>query len=244
MILDKPLPKKSRITSSAPYVLFDRVEVQYSEETLGLRGVSLNIHRGEFVFLLGQTGSGKSTMLKVLSREVAHTRGTVRLAGRDLGDVSYGEIPLLRREMGIVPQDFGLLEGRTVYENIAYAMRAVGRTKREVSHQVPEILERVDILHRADAFPRELSGGEQQRVVIGRALINNPPLLLADEPTGNLDWAHSAELVDLLSQLNLRGTTVIVATHDMSIVERQNARVVRLEFGRVIDDSAAESRDV
>lgn len=243
MILDKPLQKSSRITSSAPYVLFDRVEVQYSEETLGLRGVSLTIQRGEFVFLLGQTGSGKSTMIKLLSREVQHTRGTVRLGGRDLGDVSYAEIPLLRREMGIVPQDFGLLENRTVHENIAYAMRAVGRTKREVSHQVPEILERVDILHRADAFPRELSGGEQQRVAIGRALINNPPLLLADEPTGNLDWAHSAEVVDLLSQLNLRGTTIIVATHDMSIVERRDARVVRLEFGRVVDDTGAESRE-
>jgi len=227
---------------TAPYIRFDRVEVKYSELVYGLRGVSLEVTKGEFVFLCGQTGSGKSTLLKVLTREVPHTKGLVTLGGRDLAQVH--DIPHLRRQMGIVPQDFGLLPGKKVWENVAYAMRAVGRSKREVRQLVPEILDRVNILHRADAFPGELSGGEQQRVAIGRAMINNPPLLLADEPTGNLDPEHSAEIMELLLQLNSRGTTVIVATHDMMIVERMNKRIVRMEFGRIATNDVEESVDV
>lgn len=205
----------------------------YSELVHGLRGVSLEVEKGEFVFLCGQTGSGKSTLLKVLTREVLHTRGQVTLKGRDLATVTPHDVPLLRRQMGIIPQDFGLLPNKRVWENVAYAMRAVGRSKREVRQMVPEILDRVNILHRADAFPNELSGGEQQRVAIGRAMINNPPLLLADEPTGNLDPDHSIEIIDLLAQLNERGATVIVATHDMMIVNRMNKRIIRMDFGRV-----------
>jgi len=227
---------------TAPYIRFDRVEVKYSELVYGLRGVSLEVTKGEFVFLCGQTGSGKSTLLKVLTREVPHTKGLVTLGGRDLAQVH--DIPHLRRQMGIVPQDFGLLPGKKVWENVAYAMRAVGRSKREVRQLVPEILDRVNILHRADAFPGELSGGEQQRVAIGRAMINNPPLLLADEPTGNLDPEHSAEIMELLLQLNSRGTTVIVATHDMMIVERMNKRIVRMEFGRIATNDVEEAVDV
>jgi cell division transport system ATP-binding protein len=218
----------------APYVLFDRVEVKYSDIVAGLRGVSLSVSKGEFVFLVGQTGSGKSTLLKCLTCEVKPTKGKVVLNGRDLSTVRREEVPLLRREMGIVPQDFALLQSKTVWENVAYALRAVGRTRREIRKAVPEILDRVNILHRADALPHELSGGEQQRVAIGRALINNPPLLLADEPTGNLDPTHSLEIMHLLSELNMRGATVIVATHDITVVEQLNKRVVQMEYGRIV----------
>lgn len=227
----------------SPYIVFDRVEVAYSEIVYGLRGVSLTIEKGEFVFLCGQTGSGKSTLLKTLTREVPHTRGKVKLGSRDLGLVTKKAVPFLRREMGIVPQDYALLPNKRVWENVGYAMRAVGHTKKEVRMEVPVILERVNILHRADAFPHELSGGEQQRVAIARALINNPPLLLADEPTGNLDPGHSVEIMQLLEQLNTRGTTVLVATHDMPIVERFDKRVVSMEGGRVLNGPAPEYED-
>jgi cell division transport system ATP-binding protein len=224
-----------------PYVELRAVEVAYSDLVAGLRGVDLTVGKGEFAFLCGPTGSGKSTLLKVLSREVRHTRGTVMIAGRDVGRISDNEVPFLRRQMGIVPQDFGLLPNKRVWENLAYAMRACGRTRREVRQLVPEILEQVNVLHRADAFPSELSGGEQQRVAIGRALINRPPLLLADEPTGNLDPDHSIEITQLLMDLNLRGTTVLVASHDMPIVERFRQRVVRLEGGLIVEDSKPEA---
>lgn len=213
-------------------VVFDQVEVKYAD-TVALDGVSFEVHKGEFVFFVGRTGAGKSTVLKVLSREVRHTGGRALLNGRELNGVRPSEVPLLRRQMGIVPQDFALLPGKRVWENVAYAMRAVGASSREVRRRVPEILERVNIGHRADAFPRELSGGEQQRVAIARALINNPILLLADEPTGNLDPEHSMEIMELLEQLNVRGTTVLVASHDMMVVERMEKRVIRLESGRL-----------
>ena len=172
------------------------------------------------------------------------TSGKVWIGGKDLTELPPHEIPLLRRQLGIIPQDFGLLQGKKVWENVAYAMRAVGRSKRDVRNLVPKILDRVNILHRADAYPTELSGGEQQRVAIARSLINDPPVLLADEPTGNLDPGHTEEIIELLHQLNERGTTVIVATHDMSIVDKApNARMLRMAFGRLEgqeDDSTSE----
>jgi cell division transport system ATP-binding protein len=222
------------------YVRFDNVEVRYADYVYGLRGFSLEIAKGEFVFLMGKTGSGKSTALKLLTRETKETAGRVLFAGRDLSTVRDGEVPGLRRQMGIVPQDFGLLPRKRLWENIGYAMRAVGATRREVRMRVPEFLERVGIGHRADAFPHQLSGGEQQRAAIARALINNPPLLLADEPTGNLDAGVSWEIMQLLEQLNLRGTTVIVATHDTLVVERMGRRVVHLEAGQVAADMPAK----
>lgn len=218
----------------SPYIVFDGVEVRFSDLVYGLRGVSLSIHRGDFVFFVGRTGAGKSTVLKLLSRQVRETAGKVVLSGRDLATVR--DIPMLRREMGIVPQDFALLPSRKVWENVAYAMRAVGRSRAEVRRKVPDILERVQIGHRADAYPHELSGGEQQRVAIGRALINNPSLLLADEPTGNLDPQHSWEIMELLQQLNLRGTTVLVASHDTEVIRRANRRVVTLKNGLIVGD--------
>jgi len=218
----------------APYILLDQVEVQYSELVYGLRGASLAVEKGEFVFLCGPTGSGKSTVLKTLTREVRLTNGKAILNGRNLADLKVRDVPGLRRQMGVV-QDFGLLPNKRVWENVAYAMRAIGCTKRQVRDRVPDLLDRVNILHRADAFPHELSGGEQQRVAIGRALINNPPLILADEPTGNLDPSQSMEIMDILSQLNLRGATVIVASHDMAVVEQMDKRVIRMEGGMVLE---------
>jgi cell division transport system ATP-binding protein len=229
--------RQQNTSAGAPYIAFANVEVAYSDFVQGLRGVTLNIDKGEFVFLCGRTGSGKSTVLKCLSREVWHTSGSVCLEGRELTHLPVKDVAHLRRQMGIVPQDFGLLPNKRVWENLGYAMRACGRTRREVRKLVPDILERVNMLQRADAFPRELSGGEQQRVAIGRALINNPPLLLADEPTGNLDPQHSVEVIELLQQLNLRGTTVVVATHDMPIVEKFGHRVVLLDEGRIVTNT-------
>lgn len=229
----------ARAENGPPHLAFDRVEVYYSALVAGLKGVSLSVNRGEFVFLCGQTGSGKSTLLKLITREVRETSGKVSLLGRDLGELPDREIPYLRRQMGIVPQDYGLLPNKKVWENVAYAMRAVDRSKREVRQRVPQILEQVNIMHRADAFPGELSGGEQQRVAIARALINDPPLLIADEPTGNLDPTHSAEIMALLSRLNEQGTTIIVATHDIPIVQRLQQRVIELEFGAIVGDTAA-----
>ena len=219
------------------YIVFDAVEVKYSDYVYALRGVSLTVQPGEFVFFVGKTGAGKSTMLKLLSREARHTKGRVMLAGRYLDGVRDRDIPALRRQMGIVPQDFALLPRKRVWENVAYAMRAVGATKKNVRQSVPEILDLVHIGHRADAYPHELSGGEQQRVAIARALINNPPLLLADEPTGNLDPENSWGIMELLMDLNQRGTTVLVASHDVLVVEKVGRRVITLENGTIQDDS-------
>lgn len=218
------------------YIAFKEVEVRYSDLVFGLRGATLAIGKGEFVFLVGPTGSGKSTLLKLLTREVRETSGSVWFNGRNLATVKAGEVAYLRREMGIVPQDFALLPSKRVWENVGYAMRAVGASRREVRRAIPDLLDKVSIGHRADAFPHELSGGEQQRVAIARALINNPNLLVADEPTGNLDPARSIEITELLLQLNLRGTTVLVATHDLAVVERFGRRVVSLESGQIIAD--------
>lgn len=220
-----------------PYIGYENAEVRYTEFVYGLRNATLSIERGEFVFFVGRTGAGKSTLIKLLTREVRNTGGRVTLNGRDLTDMPDWSVPSLRREMGIVPQDYALLPRKRVWENVAYAMRAVGHSRRDVRVRVPEILEQVRIGHRADAFPHELSGGEQQRVAIGRALINNPPLLLADEPTGNLDPEHSWEIMELLKELNNKGTTILVASHDMMVVERMAKRTITMESGQILSDS-------
>jgi cell division transport system ATP-binding protein len=224
--------------SAQPYIRYDNAQVHYSDLVQGLRGVSLTIERGEFLFLVGTTGAGKSTLLKLLTREVKESSGLVMLDGVNLTEMPDREVPLLRRRMGIVPQDFALLPRKRVWENVAYAMRAVGATRRQVRRRVPAILEMVNIGHRADAFPHQLSGGEQQRVAIARALINDPPLLLADEPTGNLDPQHSWEIMEILLRLNAHGATVLVASHDVMVVERTAKRIVTLEQGLVVSDVA------
>lgn len=228
--------------TSSPYIEFTNVQVEYPGRVTGLHDVSLRIQKGDFVFFVGRTGAGKSTLIKLITREVSQTQGSVRLQGRELGDLKSREIPGLRREMGIVPQDFALLPRKRVWENVAYAMRAVGHTRSEVRRKVPEILDHVNIGHRADAYPHQLSGGEQQRVAIARALINNPPLLIADEPTGNLDPDHSWEIMELLKSLNLKGTTVLVASHDMMVIHRMERRIVTMEAGRIIEDSESKTQ--
>ena len=228
--------------TSSPYIEFTNVQVEYPGRVTGLHDVSLRIQKGDFVFFVGRTGAGKSTLIKLITREVSQTQGSVRLQGRELGDLKNREIPGLRREMGIVPQDFALLPRKRVWENVAYAMRAVGHTRSEVRRKVPEILDHVNIGHRADAYPHQLSGGEQQRVAIARALINNPPLLIADEPTGNLDPDHSWEIMELLKSLNLKGTTVLVASHDMMVIHRMERRIVTMEAGRIIEDSESKTQ--
>ena len=218
---------------------FRGVEVRYGRRIHALRGLDLTVEPGEFVFLVGGTGAGKSTLLNLLTGEARPTAGSVTLGGRELARLPVWRVPALRRGMGIVPQDYALLPKKNVWENVAYAARALGARRRDVRRRVPEVLASVGVGHRADAYPDELSGGERQRVAIGRALVNDPPLLLADEPTGNLDPATSWEIMSLLRDLNRRGTTVLVASHDTLVIERMAERTVRLESGRIVAESIA-----
>jgi cell division transport system ATP-binding protein len=215
---------------------FRDVRVEYSNRQVALRDFNLTIEQGDFVFLVGRTGAGKSTVLKLLTREVEETDGQINLFGTDLTKMRAAAIPMLRRQMGIVPQDFALLPKKTVWENVAYAMRAAGHRRRDVRRRVPEILDVVRVGHKADGFPSQLSGGEQQRVAIARALINEPRLLIADEPTGNLDPEHSWDIMETLRHLNREGTTVLVASHDMMIVGRMGKRVITMELGKIVSD--------
>ena len=203
---------------------------------VALQDVSLQICRGEFVFLVGPTGAGKSTLLKLLYGEVRPTSGKLWVAGRETTALPRKEIPALRRQMGIILQDYGLLPQRTVWENVAFACHVLGQSRREARRKLPQVLERVGMMHRCDAFPHELSGGEQQRVAIARALVNEPPLLLADEPTGSLDPETGAGIADLLLAAREGGTTVVVATHDKTAVDRLRQRVIAVEGGRLVRD--------
>jgi cell division transport system ATP-binding protein len=212
------------------------VSVTYHDSTLALSHISLHVRKGEFVFIVGPTGAGKSTFLKLLYREEKPTSGRVVVAGEDLGAIAPSAIPRFRRKLGIVFQDFGLLPSKTVYENVAFALRVIGMPRQEIRRKVPAALEMVGMAHRPDAFPGQLSGGEQQRVAIARALVNEPALLLADEPTGNLDPDTSTGIVELLSHINQTGTTIVVATHDTAIVDRMQKRVLGFERGGLVRD--------
>ena len=212
------------------------VTVTYPGARTALNHATLRVDSGEFVFLVGSTGSGKSTLLKLIYREEIPTSGHVMVRGRMISHIPYREVPFLRRQMGIVFQDFGLLPNKTVFENVAFALRVIGAGRREIRTKVPEVLQLVGLAHRCDAFPAQLSGGEQQRVAIARALVNDPPLLIADEPTGNLDPETSLGIMDLLTDINDRGATVIVATHDVNIVVRMCKRVVEIERGFIVRD--------
>jgi cell division transport system ATP-binding protein len=214
------------------------VSVLYSGERAALSQVSLRISKGEFVFVVGSTGAGKSTFLKLLYREEVASCGKVIVAGLDLSRIRRRDVPALRRRMGIVFQDYGLLPNKTVFENVAFALRVIGAGRREIRKKVAVALDSVDLMRRCDAFPNQLSGGEQQRVAIARALVNEPPLLLADEPTGNLDPDTSRGIADILAQVNLRGTTVVVATHDKHIVDTMRRRVVEFDRSRIVRDQA------
>jgi len=198
--------------------------------------INLNIKVGEFIFLVGSSGAGKSTIMKLMYREDLPTRGEVIIGGVDVSKIKHSQVPHLRRRMGIVFQDFKLLPKQTAYDNVAYVIRALGMSSKEVDMRVKGALKVVGLLHKIDAKPNELSGGEQQRIGIARAIVNGPPLLIADEPTGNLDPQTSLEIVQILEHINQRGTTVLISTHDQVIVNYFKKRVVTLEEGRVIRD--------
>ena len=204
--------------------------------TKALKGINLTIEDGEFVFVVGPSGSGKSTIIKMLTAEVRPTSGKVSVNGYDIGSIKQREIPYLRRTVGVVFQDFRLIENKSVYENVAFVMRAVGTPQRLIKKRVTYVLDLVGVLHKARRKPCELSGGEQQRVAIARALVNNPDAIIADEPTGNLDPARSLELMMLLEKINSMGTTVVVVTHAREIVDQFAKRVVAIDGGMVVSD--------
>ncbi len=220
----------------APIIELRDVSKVYHGGHLALDRVSLAINRGEFVFLVGPTGCGKSTLIKTLIRELDPTDGTVSIAGRDIGQLPDKKIPQLRRNIGTVFQDFKLLPSRTVYDNVAYALQVIGASRAEIRQKVPETLRLVGLSTKLHNYPDELSGGEQQRVSVARAFVNHPPLLLADEPSGNLDPVTSVGIMQLLYRINKTGTTVVVVTHDREMVDRMQRRVVELYEGRVIRD--------
>jgi cell division transport system ATP-binding protein len=221
-----------------PVIEFRDVSKRYSGGDVGLDQVTFSVERGEFVFLVGATGSGKSTVMRLLIKEIEPTGGTIRVAGHDLGEIRRRRIPFYRRNLGVVFQDFKLLPTRTVYDNVAYALQVTGGTRREIRDKVPDILRLTGLSTKLHNYPDQLSGGEQQRVSIARAFVNHPPLLLADEPTGNLDPETSVDIMRLLYRINRTGTTVLVATHDQAMVDKMRRRVLELAHGRVVRDEA------
>ena len=219
------------------------VEMEYDNGTRAIKGITLTIEDGEFVFLVGPSGSGKSTIIKLLTGEVEPCAGRIMINGFSVSNISEKQIPLMRRTLGVIFQDFRLIEKKTVYDNLAFVMRAVGASPKEIRKRIPYVLELVGLGKKADSYPTELSGGEQQRVAIARALVNNPNtindpvLILADEPTGNLDPERSLELMSLLVKINELGTTVVVVTHEKDLVDRFGKRVVTIDSGHVVNDS-------
>ena len=218
--------------------MIDLIDVRktYETGTHALNGIDLHIDDGELVFLVGQSGSGKSTMIKLLTGELKPTSGSIMVNGYKLESIKRSSVPYLRRTLGIIFQDFRLIENKTVYENVAFAMRIVGASNKEIKKRVAYVLELVGLENKARRLPHELSGGEQQRVAIARALVNNPTMIIADEPTGNLDPARSFEIMLLLEQINALGTTVLVVTHEKSLVDRFTKRVVAIDAGKVVSD--------
>jgi len=212
------------------------IEKEYDNGTKALKGVSLRIDDGEFVFLVGPSGSGKSTIIKLITAEIAPSDGRLMVNGYNLNNIRPGQVPYMRRTLGVIFQDFRLIEKKTVWENLAFAMRAIGASNREIRRRIPYVLELVGLEKKADNYPAELSGGEQQRVAIARALVNNPSMIIADEPTGNLDPQRSLEIMMLLERINELGTTVLVVTHERGLVNRFAKRVVAIESGRIISD--------
>lgn len=217
-------------------ITLDNVSKAYATGAPALNGVSLHINRGEFVFIVGDSGSGKSTMIKLLLRELTPTSGNINVMGYDLVKIKHRKIPKFRRNLGIVFQDFRLLKDRNVYENVAFAQRIIQVSNKEIKRNVPSILATVGLAGKYKAKPKQLSGGEQQRVALARALVNKPTILLADEPTGNLDPKNSWEIMKLLEQINENGTTVLVVTHNKEIVNSMQKRVVTMKKGVIVSD--------
>jgi cell division transport system ATP-binding protein len=215
---------------------FRGVSKVYESGDIGVENATFRVNRGEFVFLVGSTGSGKSTLMRLLIKEHDPSSGSIRVSGRDLADIDHRRVPYYRRNIGVVFQDFKLLPNRTVYDNVAYAMQVTGKSRKEIRANVPDILRLTGLSTKLHNYPDQLSGGEQQRVSVARAFVNHPPLLLADEPTGNLDPETSIGIMQLLYRINKAGTTVVVATHDSHMVDRMRRRVIELQSGRIIRD--------
>jgi cell division transport system ATP-binding protein len=222
--------------TAVPVVEFRDVTKVYGGGAVGLERVSLKVERGEFVFLVGPTGCGKSTCIRLLLKELEPSQGELLIAGRSLGEIPRNKVPFLRRNIGVVFQDYKLLPNRTVYDNVAYSLQVIGEPRQSIRRKVPDILHLVGLSTKLHSYPDQLSGGEQQRVSIARAFVNHPPLLLADEPTGNLDPETSIGIMQLLYRINRTGSTVLVATHDSGMVDKMRRRVIELEEGRVIRD--------
>ncbi len=216
-------------------IKFSHVTKTY-RTNVGLEDVSVDIAKGDFVFLVGPSGAGKSTFIKLILKEIDADEGSIIVDDKEVTTLSNREVPELRRKIGTVFQDFRLLPKKTVFENVAFAMEVLHKSKRQIRKQVPQILSLVGITDKADKYPDELSAGEQQRVAIARAIINNPIVLIADEPTGNLDPVTAAEIMDLLEQINMRGTTIVMVTHAKDIVDRMKKRVIAIEEGHIIHD--------
>ena len=215
---------------------FKNVSKVYETGTEAVHNANFKIEKGEFVFLVGQSGSGKSTLIKLILKEEEATRGNIIINGRDITFLKQKRVPFLRRSMGVVFQDFRLLPDKTVYENVAFAMYIVKATPRHIRRQVPMVLSLVGLSAKAKMYPNELSGGEQQRVALARALVNNPSMIIADEPTGNLDPETAWDIMNLLNDINMRGTTVVVATHAKDIVDTMKKRVIQIDKGNIIRD--------
>ena len=217
-------------------ILFNDVTKSYSVGTQALKGINMQIEDGEFVFLVGPSGSGKSTIIKLISGELRPTSGEVHVNGYSLGRIRRREVPYMRRTVGVVYQDFRLIDTMTVYENVAFAMRVIGAKNKEIRERVPYVLELVGLENKGHRYPNQISGGEQQRLAIARALVNNPSTIIADEPTGNLDPARALEIMSLLQEINNLGTTVLVVTHAWDLVESFHKRVVAINEGLVVSD--------
>jgi cell division transport system ATP-binding protein len=237
--LKKKAARTTGADMSVPVVDFVDVSKVYDGGHVGLERVSMRIGRGEFVFLVGPTGCGKSTCIRLLMKEIEPTSGSVSVAGRDLAEISAKRLPYLRRNIGVIFQDYKLLPNRTVYANVGYALEVIGESRESIRRKVPDILRLVGLSTKLHNYPDELSGGEQQRVSIARSFVNHPPLLLADEPTGNLDPETSIGIMQLIYRINRTGTTVVVATHDREMVDKMRRRVIELNQGRIVRDQVA-----
>lgn len=221
-------------------IKIENVSKSYTEGIPALNDVNLTIKDGEFVFIVGESGSGKSTLIKLLLREIKPTEGNITVKGNVINKLRRRDIPKYRREIGCVFQDFRLLKDRNIYDNVAFALKVVGESNATIAEKVPNMLSTVGLAAKYRSFPKELSGGEQQRVAIARALVNNPDVILADEPTGNLDKANAWEIMKLLEEINNNGTTVIVVTHNTEIVEVMNKRVITIQKGQIVSDVRPE----
>ena len=224
-------------------ISFEGVTKTYDATTVGLKNFNCHIGKGEFVFLVGPSGSGKSTLIKLVLRELVPDEGRILVAGRNLNTLKRSRVPLLRRNIGCVFQDFKLLPNKTVHDNVAYALEVVGEPKRSIRRKVPEILNLVGLSEKMNNYPHEISGGEQQRVSVARAFVNHPPLLLADEPTGNIDPDTAVGIMQLLVRIQRTGTTVVVATHDRDMVNRMRRRVLQLDHGVLVRDERRGAYD-